>query len=158
MKIAPIIFLIFVAIAVIACSKTAEQTTVAPTPVSTNAPAASETSAATQKAPQPLLPPGSYGVVDELSCERVAGWVWIVPQTGPLKVDIIEADKIVGTATADVFRQDLKDAGIGDGVHGFRVPLPPSLKDGHSHTISVKASGSDFELQGSPKTITCPSG
>ena len=158
MKTIPIICLIFVAIAVIGCSKPEEQTTAAPTPVSASSPASSQTSAATQTAPQPSVPAGSHGVVDELNCERVAGWVWIVPQTGPLKVDIIEADKIVGTATADVFRQDLKDAGIGDGVHGFRVPLPSSLKDGHSHTISVKASGSDFELQGSPKTITCPSG
>jgi hypothetical protein len=147
MKTVPSICLISVAIAVTACSKSEEQTTATPTPVSSSAPA------------QPSIPPGSYGAVDELSCERVAGWVWIVPQTGlPLKVNIIEAGKIVGTATADVFRQDLKDAGQGDGVHGFNVPLPSSLKDGHSHTISVKASGSDFELQGSPKTITCPGG
>jgi hypothetical protein len=133
MKTVPIFFWIFVAIAVTACSKREEPTTAAPA--------------------------GSYsGVVDVLSCEKVAGWVWIVRQTGPLKVDIIEAGKIVGTATADIFRQDLKDAGIGTGVHGFDVPLPSSLKDGNSHTISVKASGSDFELQNSPKTITCPSG
>jgi hypothetical protein len=76
------------------------------------------TACSKREEPTTAAPAGSYsGVVDVLSCEKVAGWVWIVRQTGPLKVDIIEAGKIVGTATADIFRQDLKDAGIGDGVH-----------------------------------------
>jgi hypothetical protein len=120
MKRVPIICLIFVAIAVTGCSKPEEQTSV---------------------------PAGPSGSLDVLNCDSVAGWVWIVPQTGSLKVDIIEAGKIVETVTANVFRPDLKAAGQGDGVHGFNVPLPSSLKDGHSHTISVKASGLDLNSE-----------
>ncbi len=100
---------------------------------------------------------GAYeSSLDKVDCEQVAGWIWAVakPNT-PVKIDIVEGTTVIGTFSADKFRQDLKDAGKGDGNHAFSIPLPASLKDGKAHTLKVKVSGEDVELHGSPQTVTC---
>jgi len=57
--------------------------------------------------------------------------------------------------TAGTFRQDLVNAGKGNGYHGFSYATPSSLKDGNAHSISVKYAGASTNLSGSPKTLTC---
>jgi len=41
-------------------------------------------------------------------------------------------------ANADLFRQDLMDAGIGDGRRGFRIPVPPLYFDSLPHAVAVR--------------------
>jgi hypothetical protein len=60
------------------------------------------------------------GYHDVGNCSVVAGWAWDSNQpTTPVSVDIYVDGTLAGTAQADTFRQDLLDAGIGDGNHGF---------------------------------------
>jgi hypothetical protein len=48
--------------------------------------------------------------------------------------------------------------GIGSGYHGFKFATPPPLKDGQTHSIQVKYSGTTTNLSNTPKTITCTIG
>jgi hypothetical protein len=70
-------------------------------------------------------------------------------------VDIYNGGTKLTTVTANIFRQDLVNAGKGNGYHGFSYSTPGSLKDGNSHSINVKFGGISTNLSGSPKTITC---
>lgn len=46
---------------------------------------------------------------------------------------------VIAEALADLARPDLVQAGRGDGRHGFRLRLPPSLLDGEARTVDVLA-------------------
>jgi hypothetical protein len=95
------------------------------------------------------------GNIDKIDREQIGGWAWDKNQPDtPIKVDIYDGDKLIGTATADVFRKDLQDEGMGNGKHGFSYPTPDSLKDGKPHTVRVKTSGTNIEIGGSPKVVT----
>jgi hypothetical protein len=97
---------------------------------------------------------GRHGVAN---CDFIGGWAW--DQNRPdavITVDIFDGDALLATVAADVFREDLLDAGKGNGKHGFRHPVPDSLKDGRPHSIRVRISGTTIELPGSPRTLTCP--
>ena len=53
------------------------------------------------------------------------------------------------------FRQDLADAGYGNGRHAFRFATPPQLKDGHSHLIRLRVADRGIDLTRTQKAIFC---
>jgi hypothetical protein len=101
-------------------------------------------------------PPDYNGFHDTADCEKVFGWAWDKnrPDTA-LDVEIYDGDTLIAKVPADLYRADLPDAGIGDGEHGFYYPLPNSLKDGRPHSIRVKIADSNFNLNNTPKMLTC---
>ncbi len=93
------------------------------------------------------------GNLDAADSERVELWAWDELQPdSPLKVEIYDGETLLATVKADAFRKDLKENGIGDGRHGFSYEMPESIRDGKTHVISAKISGTDFTI-GSPKTV-----
>jgi hypothetical protein len=70
-------------------------------------------------------------------------------------VDIYDGVLLLATLTARQFRQDLI-AHTGDGFHGFRYVVPDALRDGKTHSIRVKVSGTEIDLINTPKDINCP--
>ena len=102
--------------------------------------------------------PGSYeGNLDWADCGNIAGWVY--DRNNPnaaLTVEILEGSTVVATGTAADFRQDLLDAGKGNGRHGYVIPIPAALKNGQNRTLSVRVAGSTYMLNGSYQTINCP--
>jgi hypothetical protein len=60
---------------------------------------------------------------------------------------------LIASGTANQLRQDLVNAGIGDGKYGFFIPSPSALKDGKQHTVRVKVAGTNFSLTGTPKVF-----
>jgi hypothetical protein len=104
--------------------------------------------------------PGSTqfeGSFDKLEAASVGGWAWDKTQPDtPIKVDIYDGTVLLGTVLANGYREDLKNAGKGDGKHAFNYAMPPTLRDGQSHTISVRFAGPSTELIGSPKTLLFP--
>ena len=68
----------------------------------------------------------------------VRGWVFdaLAPEER-LTIDLVDDGTVVATARADRFRQDLLDAGIGDGAHGFEVTLPLRFADGETHRFDL---------------------
>jgi len=97
------------------------------------------------------------GSLDKVEVATVGGWAWDSsrPET-PIQVEIYDGKILLSTITASEFREDLKKAGKGDGKHAFNYALATALRDGQSHTISVRFAGSPIELPGSPKTLFFP--
>lgn len=98
--------------------------------------------------------------LDSVNCDVVKGWAWdnALPATR-LKLDIydVTATKTtrLTTLTAQRFRQDLLDAGKGDGRYGFVFNLPATIStDGNSHQLSVRFQGTSTELTNSPKSTS----
>lgn len=101
-------------------------------------------------------PPRFEGYLDVANCDGVHGWVWDQNQpNNPVTVEIYEGTKVLATMDADQLRENLVDAGKGDGKHAYTYILPPYLKDGKPHAIQVRVAGAGYELGNSPKTITC---
>lgn len=102
------------------------------------------------------LPPSYEGWHDGADCNFIYGWGWDRNQPNtPISVDIYADGILIGTVTADRFRQDLLAAGKGNGYHGFIMQTPASLRDGQPHTIRVRFTGSVLNLSATPKNITC---
>jgi len=96
------------------------------------------------------------GYLDRADCEFISGWAY--DKNRPemrIEVEISEGDHPLTTAIAATFRQDLLDAGKGDGRHSFNVPVPTWLKNGRPHSINVRAAGTHFYLSNSPRELTC---
>jgi hypothetical protein len=89
------------------------------------------------------------GWVDGANCSAIFGWAWNwdIPNT-PIQVDVYSDGVPAATAQANIFRQDLVNAGKGDGRHGFSLPVPASLKDNNAHRISVYFGGTNTPLSG----------
>ena len=89
--------------------------------------------------------PELTGYIDAVSEGHVRGWAY--DRTRPrqrLALDIYVAHHRVGVARAGLFRQDLANAGIGDGYCGFTFELPD--KSVSPETVSVKVGQNDFWL------------
>jgi len=102
------------------------------------------------------LPPVYEGYVDGTDCNQVWGWAWDQnkPNT-PINVDIYANNSYVATVAANQFRQDLFNAGKGNGYHAFTFVVPSYLKNGQEQNISVKFGGTSTQLIWSPRPITC---
>ena len=104
--------------------------------------------------------PGSYeGYLDVVNCNSIQGWVWDRnrPNT-PIALEFLDGNTVVGAVDANIFRQDLKNANKGNGIHGYSFTVPTSLKNGQDHSISGRVPGGNFTLKWSPKILNCPNG
>ncbi|MFZ5933414.1 hypothetical protein ACOKS3_00960 [Pseudomonas sp. HS6-2] len=81
---------------------------------------------------------------------------WALNPSTPLDrvyVDILCDGEVVGHGLADQFRQDLLDAGIGDGNHMFAVKLSYELYDAQPHTLTARNASNHLILSGPTKTF-----
>src|SRR5690349_7190448 len=87
------------------------------------------------------------GYVDWCTANLIAGWAWDSDRPEDrLLIDIFLADAFVCRVSADMYRRDLQDAGIGDGRHGFAYrPLFPIPDVGEK--ISLFVSGTNCSLR-----------
>ncbi|RRB07465.1 CotH kinase family protein [Larkinella rosea] len=99
------------------------------------------------------------GYLDKVECGTIRGWVWDrnKPNT-VLTVEFFANNQSIGTANADIFRQDLVSAGKGNGYHVYSFPTPSSVKTGATFQISAKVQNSTFVLSWAPKPLSCPAG
>jgi hypothetical protein len=68
------------------------------------------------------------GFVDDVSSLRIAGWVQNVEnREAPVCLDIYAGGRLIGQTLANRFREDLLQAGLGNGRHAFAFMLPPWL-------------------------------
>ena len=96
------------------------------------------------------------GFHDTSDCAGISGWAWDRSRpNSPIAVDLYDGDRLLAKLSADRFRQDLLEGGKGNGSHGLTYAWPPSVRDGRPHTIRLKVSGTDVELQNTARSITC---
>lgn len=109
--------------------------------------------------PAPTVTGSFDGFLYGADCSSFRGWAWDRNKPNTVfSVDIYDGATFKGSIAANEFRQDLKDAGKGNGIHAFRWSIPEELKDGQVHTLSAIVSGSSFTLKDGPKTILCQTG
>ena len=95
--------------------------------------------------------------IERADCTTISGWVWDKNNLdAEVNVELWDGDKHITTLPANEFRQDLVDAGYGNGRHAFRILTLPQLKDHRSHVIHFRVAGTKQELTGSPRVIQCP--
>jgi glycosyltransferase involved in cell wall biosynthesis len=67
-----------------------------------------------------------------------------------IPVDLKVDGKPFETIVANIYRDDLERAGMGDGAHSFSVTLPQEYLDGKVHVVTASIGGTDVSLSGSP--------
>jgi hypothetical protein len=82
---------------------------------------------------------------------KAIGWAWD-PQDRARHVEVgIEIDEqVVVSGVADIFRDELVDAGVGDGSHGFLLELPEELRSRDSIRVVALAGPEQLRLPDSP--------
>ncbi len=87
------------------------------------------------------------GHIDQFDAQTIAGWAAdTTAPDAPVSVDVFIDDQLQGTLAADGFRQDLKDAGYGDGKKGFSLNLV-------SHTTFAPGTLAKLVVAGSKKLL-----
>ena len=92
------------------------------------------------------------GFQDGADCTKIFGWAWdsTIPNS-PISVDIYDGSTKIATVSANEFRSDLTSKG--NGLHAFNFITPGSLKNGVTHSITVKFANTQFNLSNTPKTL-----
>ena len=100
---------------------------------------------------------GYAGAHDGADCQRISGWAWDATRPdAAVAVDVYDDTTLLATVPADQFRGELRDAGYGNGAHGFTYAPPSQLRDGRPHAVVVHISGSNVPLLHTPRRLTCP--
>ena len=94
------------------------------------------------------------GYLDGTTFSQIWGWAWNrnLPNN-PINVDIYADSSLLATVSANLFRQDLLNAGKGNGYHAFVYNTPEYLRDGKMHYISAKFAGTNNHLNWGPRVI-----
>jgi glycosyltransferase involved in cell wall biosynthesis len=114
-------------------------------PILLEVPAAAPPSTQSASALGPLT-----GCLDSLSRTRMTGWAMEEGNNDHHVGLVVTANgRLVSHLLANRFRQDLKDAGLGDGRHGFDILLP-ELSALVTHQVHIRRQADGAELAGSP--------
>ena len=98
--------------------------------------------------------PNYLGFVDNMSCSSISGWAADRNSlNSTISVNIYDGGTLLQTLTAGGSRGDVGTFLGDNGLHGFGIPTPTSVKDGNTHVITVRT-GSAAPLSG-PQVLTC---
>ena len=92
------------------------------------------------------------GRIEGISDGRLYGWCRLTHSTDPVALEVLVDDKPVLGLMADVFRQDLLDAGIGQGSHGYLIALD-ALRAGPDAVIRIRVALHWVELENSGRLL-----
>jgi hypothetical protein len=86
------------------------------------------------------------GAIENVTRNRVYGWVWSPDAAVSGRTVLAFLDDVcIGAGKVEDFRQDLRDAGLGDGIAGFNFDLTyPNPAD--APRVVVRLEGSDASL------------
>lgn len=91
------------------------------------------------------------GHVDRIVDRTLRGWAMVIGQPRvKAKVHLKIDGKLVATLVANKLRKDLVAADIGDGYHGFEIPISGDILQ--ASMVEVIAGNADFQLPNSGKT------
>lgn len=89
------------------------------------------------------------GHIDQVADGHIHGWAWddSVPASA-LNVVVSANGRVIASAPANIFREDLQRAGIGDGRHGFDLAVPELTMK--SNTVRILEELSQTEIGSIP--------
>jgi hypothetical protein len=93
------------------------------------------------------------GHIDGLEHRGDGGWVlvgWAQDQANPdklLDVEVVDGSRVMAVGRTGSFREDVKNAGFGDGYCGLSIPLPlESLGDRQEYDLSLRVAGTGISI------------
>jgi hypothetical protein len=96
---------------------------------------------------RPLRTRGIDGLVEAVVGDQIIGWAWSSDAPDErVEVEILLDGKLLGTTVAKSPREDLHEAGIGDGAHGFSYRLPDTAGMGAEQIIEARAGAARLPL------------
>jgi hypothetical protein len=101
--------------------------------------------------------PAYEGYVDQINCRTINGWAYdaVVPNTS-INVDVYRNGAKTATVPANIYRQDLVNAGKGNGYHGFNYTPSSSWRNGQWQTAGVRFPNTSTDLTyAAERTIIC---
>ena len=94
------------------------------------------------------------GYIDEANGSRITGWVWNPKDPeSRIALELVDGDIPLARVTADRYRSDLRQAGIGDGRYAFAVPLEEELLAAARNVLHLRCAKTGIEVPGSPVII-----
>ncbi|MBC7801314.1 MAG: hypothetical protein H7Z10_11885, partial [Gemmatimonadaceae bacterium] len=87
------------------------------------------------------------GFIDSVEHGIVRGWAAAAGTPAPVGVELLIDGLPFAEAPANLHRDDLLQAALGTGHHGFRLPIPPDFFDAQPHDVAVRIAGSDHVLR-----------
>lgn len=97
---------------------------------------------------------GFRGYVEQASREEVRGWAWDDGRDDiPVGLVVTVDGEAVGRCTANAYRADLQQAGIGQGRHAFAFSFGEPLSLWSRHEIAVRQDETGLHVPGSPRTV-----
>jgi hypothetical protein len=80
------------------------------------------------------------GFLEGMRGNRVFGWAWCREHPEEtLEVELRLDGTVIGHGRADIARNDLKNGGLGDGRHGFRIYIDDPLPADEGHRLQALA-------------------
>ncbi|MFT4253715.1 MAG: hypothetical protein QM608_14675, partial [Caulobacter sp.] len=91
---------------------------------------------------------GSVELFVDLFQENViSGWGWRSSDPDErLSLEFLDGGNVIGSSTADQFREDLLLAGKGDGRHAFTFRMPPEFRGDAGKAVGIRLRGDDTVL------------
>jgi hypothetical protein len=84
----------------------------------------------------------------------ISGWAWLPDHPDVAVVlEVMNQGEIVAVSIADLYRADLRRAGIGDGRHAFHVDLPRPLDPNREHRLVIRRAADGLALPGCPREL-----
>ncbi|AQS90707.1 hypothetical protein A0U94_06690 [Gluconobacter albidus] len=95
------------------------------------------------------------GFVDNIDKATIIGWAYNGTDE-PVLIRLLCNGIVLGLVKADLYREDLKQSGIGDGYHAFCFNVLGGLPSGQPIQIEAREARGGAELEGSPCIIELP--
>lgn len=92
------------------------------------------------------------GLVEGVVGDCLVGWCQLIGDPDPVMLEVHVDGRVVTSMPADLFRQDLADAGIGEGRHGFCVDLRPFMPWPDA-VIGINIAGRPIEVENSGRRL-----
>jgi hypothetical protein len=92
------------------------------------------------------------GLIEGVKSGHLYGWCALTRAPEPVTLEVLVDDRLVAHVIANVFRQDLLDAGVGEGRHGYFVPLD-ALGVQPNSVIRVRVAQHGVELNNSGRRL-----
>jgi hypothetical protein len=98
--------------------------------------------------------PALDGFIDEANKIRIKGWARD-PQypDRPVELELMDGNISLARTTANQYRSDLRQAGIGDGRHAFTVLVGDGMLAADRNVLHLRCAATGKEVPGSPMTI-----
>ena len=92
------------------------------------------------------------GIIDGVFGGRLQGWCHIIGHAQPVPLELLIDGQAVTEFRADVYREDLKKARIGEGRHGFQLDVG-RFRPRDDAVVAVRVKGRDFLLANSGRSF-----